>query len=232
MMTYEFEQSGFPEEEKAPAGEATEVQQEEQAENAGQAVKKKLSFSEQCYTILHDLVYILAFVTIFFVFAIRVVSVDGTSMLPTLVHRDYVLLLSNVFYDDEDIEYGDVVVALAPRFDNEPIVKRVIATAGQTVDIDFDLGIVYVDGVALEEDYILAPTYTHFREKGVTFPLTVQEGHVFVLGDNRNGSSDSRLATIGQVDTDYILGKVIFILVPGEDELTKTRDFDRIGAID
>ena len=152
-------------------------------------------------------------------------------MYPTLVHTDYVALLSNVFYSGSDIQNGDIVVALAPRFDHEPLVKRVIATAGQTVDIDFEQGVVYVDGVALEEDYINEPTYRQFYDRGVTFPLTVEEGHVFLMGDNRNDSSDSRLAAIGQVDTRYILGKVLFIMLPGYDQVTDSRDFGRIGVV-
>ena len=204
--------------------------QEALADNAQK--EEKISIGEQCYTLLHDIVYILAFVTLFFVFVVRIVSVSGSSMYPTLVDRDYVGLLSNVFYDDDDIESGDIVVALAPEFDDEPIVKRVIATAGQTVDIDFDQGIVYVNDVALEEDYINELTYTQFYDRGVTFPLTVEPGHVFLLGDNRNKSSDSRLATIGQVDTRYILGKVVFLMLPGFDEETQQRDLGRIGGID
>lgn len=191
--------------------------------------KEKGSFAVDCYTLLHDLVYILAFVTIFFVFALRVVSVSGSSMYPTLVDRDYVTLLSNVFY--RDIEPGDIVVARVPTFDEEPIVKRVIATAGQTVDIDFEQGVVYVDGAALEEDYIFEPTHNQFYERGVTFPLTVDQGHVFLLGDNRNDSYDSRLSLIGQVDTRYVLGKVVFLMLPGYDERTQTRTFGRIGVI-
>ena len=102
-----------------------------QAERPGEAQpaapkEEKPSLWIECYTLLHDLVYILVFVTILFVFALRVVSVSGPSMYPTLVDRDYVALLSNVFYSGSDIQNGDVVVALAPRFDDEPIVKRVI----------------------------------------------------------------------------------------------------------
>lgn len=194
--------------------------------------EEKIPVGEQCYTLLHDIVYILAFVTLLFVFVVRIVSVKGPSMYPTLVNTDYVGLLSNVFYDEDDIQNGDVVVALAPGFDDEPIVKRVIAMAGQTVDIDFNAGVVYVDGVALEEDYINEPTHRQFYSEGVTFPLTVDPGHVFLMGDNRNHSSDSRLASIGQVDTRYILGKVIFLMLPGYDEQTNQRDFGRIGGID
>ena len=103
----------------------------------------------ELFVLLHDLVYILAAVTIVFVYAIRLVGVDGDSMYPTLHHADYLALLSNVFY--RDVEAGDIVVMTVPYFENEPIVKRVIATEGQTVDIDFEQGVVYVDGQALEE---------------------------------------------------------------------------------
>ena len=111
----------------------------------------------------------------------------------------------------------------------EPIVKRVIATEGQTVDIDFASGSVYVDGELLEEDYINEPTYV---EEGTQFPLTVPEGSIFVMGDNRNHSSDSRSSDLGTVDTRYVIGKAVFLLFPGADEGTARRDFGRIGLIE
>ncbi len=193
--------------------------------------EKKLTPGEQCYVLLHDLVYILAFVTLLFVFALRVVSVEGDSMYPTLVDTDRMALLSNVLLNEEKLENGDIIVAVAPTFSDEPIVKRVIATPGQTVDIDFDRGIVYVDGVALQEDYINELTTRQFYDQGTELPLTVDEGHVFVLGDNRNRSSDSRLADIGQIDMDNILGKVVFILLPGHDEMKGSTDFARFGLV-
>ena len=113
-------------------------------------------------------------------------------------------------------------------FDDDPIVKRVIAVEGQTVDIDFAEGIVYVDGEALEEDYIREPTYT---AEGTEFPLTVPEGSIFVMGDNRNGSSDSRDYRLGTVDTRYVIGKAAFLIFPGPDYETEKRDFKRIGVI-
>ena len=208
--------------------EPKDTQQEAALEGSQQ---KRTGVLRECYAYLHDLVCILTVLTLLFVFVLRVVSVSGYSMYPALVSGDYVALLSNVFYHGDDIQAGDVVVALAPQFDDEPLVKRVIATAGQTVDIDFTQGIVYVDGVALDEPYINEPTYTQFYQRGVTFPLTVEEGHVFLLGDNRNDSSDSRLALIGQVDTRYVLGKVVFIMLPGSDQYTGGRDFGRIGGV-
>ena len=86
----------------------------------------------------------------------------------------------------------------------DPIVKRVIATEGQTVDIDFEEGVVYVDGVALDEPYVNSTTN---ERENFTEPVTVPEGCVFVMGDNRNRSTDSRSAAIGCVDTRYIIGK-------------------------
>lgn len=181
------------------------------------------------YMLLHDLTFILAAVSLVFVFVLRLVVVDGYSMYPTLVNRDYVALESNVLY--RNIQPGDVVVANVPGFREGPIVKRVIAVAGQTVDIDFMAGVVYVDGVALEEDYTYEPTYLSYANDGVQFPLTVREGCIFVLGDNRNDSRDSRYAPIGQIDTRCVLGRVRWVAMPGKDKFTDRIDFGRIGKV-
>ena len=125
-------------------------------------------------------------------------------------------------------EVGDIVIARKESFDDKPIVKRVIATAGQTVDIDFDLGQVYVDGELLDEDYINDYTY---REEGTVFPLTVPEGEVFLMGDNRNHSNDSRDSSLGTVDTRLLIGKAVFLVFPGRDYLTEQREFGRIGLL-
>jgi len=148
-------------------------------------------------------------------------------MKDTLVDGDYLLLISNVFYREP--QRGDIVVVSKESFDNgRPIVKRVIATEGQLVDIDFVNGIVYVDKVALDEPYLSTPTTNY---EGVQFPLTVEPGCVFVMGDNREGSKDSRDPEIGQVDRREILGKVIFLLIPGDDMNRQTPDFGRIGVV-
>ena len=121
------------------------------------------------------------------------------------------------------------LLARKESFENgEPIVKRVIATAGQTVDIDFNLGQVYVDGELLDEDYINDYTY---REEGTVFPLTVPEGEVFLMGDNRNHSNDSRDSSLGTVDTRLLIGKAVFLVFPGRDYLTEQREFGRIGLL-
>ena len=178
-------------------------------------------------TYLHDLVYLLAGVLLVLLLLFRVVVVSGGSMNDTLIDGDYLILLNNVFYSEP--RQGDIIVASKDSFKNgEPIIKRVIATEGQEVDIDFEAGIVYVDGVALEEDYIKMPTTL---QEGVQFPLTVDEGCIFVLGDNRGGSKDSRNPEIGLIDTREVLGKAFFLILPGEDDITKSRDFSRIGAV-
>ena len=177
---------------------------------------------------LRDLVFGLTVVLLLFMLIFRVVVVSGPSMMDTLRDGDSLLLISNIFYRNP--KYGDVIVASKDSFkDGEPIIKRVIATEGQTVDIDFEAGIVYVDGKALEEPYVR--TATNLKE-GVQFPLTVSEGCVFVMGDNRNDSLDSRSLQIGQIDRREILGRVLFLAFPGSDPNTRQRDFSRIGALD
>ncbi len=196
--------------------------------------EKKLTAGQTVVSYLHDLVYILVIVCLLFLLVFRVVVVSGHSMNQTLLDGDYLLLISNLFYREP--EYGDIVVISKQSFDNgSPIVKRVIATEGQTVDIDFTTGEVTVDGTVLEEDYIWSPTVT---SGGMYFPLTVEEGCVFVMGDNRSNSRDSRYTEIGQVDCREILGKAFFLFLPGTDGTdiagnpNEPRDFDRIGVID
>ena len=165
-------------------------------------------------------------VVLLFTFVIRLIGVDGHSMVPTLQDGDRLLVLNAML--DNDYEYGDIVVLRKDTFLEEPIVKRVIATEGQTVDIDFDAGVVYVDGAALEEDYIRQPTYL---EEGLEFPCTVPEGCVFVMGDNRNDSDDSRDPDLGPVDTREIMGQAVFLLYPGMTAGRWERDFSRIGPL-
>ena len=176
---------------------------------------------------LHDLVYMIVGLMLVFLLLFRVIVVSGSSMYDTLIDGDYLLLLSNLFYQEP--EYGDIIVVSKESFDEGiPIIKRVIATEGQTVDIDFDAGIVYVDGEALQEDYTYTPTNV---QEGMTFPLTLQDDCVFAMGDNRNGSLDSRCPDIGQIDRREILGKALFLFLPGTDEGHTGPDFERIGAI-
>ena len=178
---------------------------------------------------LHDVVYILAVVLLLFTFCVRVVIVSGSSMFSTLADGDCLLLLNRPLCGE--LKQGDIVVASMERFkDGEAIVKRVIATEGQTVDIDFREGIVYVDGVALQEDYTYTPT--HMAE-GMEFPLVVREDCLFLMGDNRGDSRDSRAPEIGLVDEREILGRAIFLAMPGtgRGEYTVEWDPGRIGGL-
>ena len=161
-----------------------------------------------------------------FTFVIRMISVDGTSMLPTLQNGDRLLVLDAAWCGE--LQYGDIVVLRKENFYYEPIVKRIIAVGGQTVDIDYSTGSVYVDGKLLEEDYINEPT---FDDEGMEFPVTVDEGCIFVMGDNRNASDDSRNPRLGIVDERYVLGRAVFLLFPGRDSVTKAPEYSRIGII-
>lgn len=192
-----------------------------------QEQEKQTAKGRDLYEWVQSLVGSVLVVVAIFTFVIRMIGVDGHSMLNTLQHGDRLLVVNSMLY--HDYKYGDIVILRKNGvFDDDPIVKRVIAVEGQTVDIDFAEGIVYVDGEALEEDYIREPTYT---AEGTEFPLTVPEGSIFVMGDNRNGSSDSRDYRLGTVDTRYVIGKAAFLIFPGPDYETEKRDFKRIGVI-
>ena len=190
---------------------------------------ENLTWQQSILLYLHDLIYMLAAIMIVFLLLFRMVVVSGPSMYSTLWDGDWLLVLSNVFYQNP--EKGDIIIVSKESYNHgEPIVKRVIATEGQKVDIDFEAGIVYVNDVALEEDY----TYTMTNiEEGLEFPLIVSEGCVFAMGDNRNRSRDSRYPDIGLIDHREILGKAVFLIYPGigEDPYGGPRDYDRIGVL-
>ena len=195
--------------------------QEFQEEKKEQQVKGR-----DFYEWVQALVCSVLTVVVIFTFGVRLIGVDGHSMVPTLQHGDRLLVANPMFNDD--FKYGDIVVLTKESFLAEPIVKRVIAVGGQTVDIDFDSGSVYVDGKLLKEDYINELTFT---TDGTKFPVTVPEGSIFVMGDNRNHSNDSRDVRLGTVDTRHVIGKAMVLVFPGRDEITEERDFGRIGVI-
>ncbi len=189
--------------------------------------KEPRSWKQSVLLYVHDLMCMLLVVMLLFLVVFRVILVTGDSMFTTLWDGDYLLLVSELFCGAP--EPGDIVVISKQSFDNgSPIVKRVIATEGQTVDIDFESGTVYVDGKALREPYIHNETT---NEEGTVFPLTVAENCIFVLGDNRAVSLDSRSPQIGQIDRREVLGKAICLLIPGTHHGQLLPDYSRIGAI-
>ena len=158
------------------------------AEKRKKKEEEKPGWQKSVLLYAHDMLYLLLIVMLLFLLVFRIIVVSGGSMRMTLLDGDYLLLLNNTFYHNP--QRGDIVVISKESFDDgKPIVKRVIATEGQTVDIDFETGDVSVDGEVLREDYINALTTV---DGGVHFPLTVAEGCIFVLGDNRGISKDSR----------------------------------------
>lgn len=161
--------------------------------------------------LLEPLVYAVVTVAILFGFFMRIEMVSGVSMEPTLYEGDR-LLVQQSFYQPQ---VGDVVICNQPNFSGKPFVKRIIAVGGQTVDIDFLSGIVMVDGHVLVEPYLYdLIRNTPEKDQRMKFPLTVPQGHFFVMGDNRNYSTDSRSTLIGTVDARYVVGRVWLKLYP------------------
>jgi len=159
-----------------------------------------------------------------FIFIGRTIGVEGRSMMNTLKQNDRVII-SNFLYEPNN---GDIVVFRAPSEQFEyPLVKRVIAKEYDTVDIDFETGDVFVNGTLISEPYIATMTTNGYDFQG---PVIVPRGFVFVMGDNRNSSTDSRDDSVGLVDTRYILGKVLVILIPGFDDQGQ-RDWGRFGFV-
>jgi signal peptidase I len=174
---------------------------------APQSLKKPNKGASELFDWVQCIVTTLVVCILIFVFLGRTVGVNGSSMYRTLEEGDR-LIISSLFYTPK---YGDIVVLRQESFADYPLVKRVIATEGQTIDIDFEAGIVYVDGVALDEPYTNTPTN---EPEDFTDEVTVPEGCIFVMGDNRNRSTDSRTASIGCVDTRCVIGKALFRITP------------------
>lgn len=170
--------------------------------------QKKPTLRSEIYDWVQSLITALMICVVLFLFFVRVIDVSGDSMNPTLFDGNK-MLVSDLFYKPK---VGDIVIFKKDEYDpDKALVKRVVAVGGQTVNIDFDTGIVYVDGEPIEEPYTADPTFNKLDFMG---PWRVPEGSVFVMGDNRNASTDSRDKRIGNVDERLIIGRAYLVIYP------------------
>lgn len=206
---------------------------EEEISESERKPKEKQPLKNEIFEWLDVICVAVISVVVIFSLVFRIATISGDSMLNTLIgenkHTGTVgdkVIITNFNYEPQN---GDIVVVSrnaentveAQQRSDEPIIKRVIAVGGQTVDINFETGTVYVDGMALDEPYISSKTDDKYD---VDFPLYVPKGYIFVLGDNRGASLDSRTSSIGEnglIDTRYVLGHAVYRIFP----------FDRIGGL-
>ena len=219
--------SDIKETEQANVSETDEVKEVQQSTEQSEAEERKNgkeadeeaeeSFSFTSFVFDWSNAFIIAFiaVVILLTFVYRQVTVSGSSMTDTLVDSDR-LIISSFMYTPKD---GDIVVISHGSSYDEPIIKRVIATGGQSLSINYDSGEVSVDGVILDEPYIKGVTRRIHHPMEI--PETIPEGYVFVMGDNREGSLDSRSTDIGLIPLNNIIGKAEYRVFP----------FNKIGSV-
>ncbi len=175
----------------------------------GNGILKKIA--SDIFDVAELFIFCASVILLIFTFVIRPTVVEGPSMENTLLEKDY-LLVSDANYTPTQ---GDIVVVhnVGLYLYDDPIIKRVIATGGQTVNIDFTTWTVTVDGEVIDEPYMKLDN-SDLRTSDWTFPITVPDGYIFVMGDNRNHSADSRSKEIGMIDTRCVVGKAVVRLLP------------------
>lgn len=192
-----------------PEGEVQKPQQSGSTEGPGGKPRRDTGASRDLYLNVRVLVGMMAAFVLLFTFVARVIVVSGPSMESTLWGGDLILVWS-LGYEPKQ---GDVVVLTQEHYQEDSIVKRVIATGGQRVDIDYGTGEVYVDGEAILEDYINEPMNLPAWGEGINH-VEIPDGCIFVMGDNRNYSADSRHPDIGIVDTRCVIGRGLAVIFP------------------
>lgn len=189
--------------------ELNQPSQPEERKNRKGKQEEVLTMGQELYQTLRSMAWVVIIIIALFTFVVRVTVVDGESMENTFHHGDMVLTWTLGYSPKQ----GDVVVLTQKSFREQSIIKRVIATEGQTVDVDYNTSTVYVDGVALDEPYIKETMRMPYFGEGVNH-VTIPEGCIYVMGDNRNNSSDSRDPDIGIVDERSVIGQAVFIVFP------------------
>lgn len=187
------------------------MKEQENSQNKKTKKGEKTTFSSAFYDLVETLLISTAAVILIFTLFIRLSVVNGPSMMNTLFHED-VLIISDIAFEPR---YGDIIVA--QKIESAwptPIVKRVIATEGQTVDIDFDTWTVTVDGEVIDESDYIYLAKDAVLTANISFPVKVPDGQLFVMGDNRNHSSDSRDYRIGFIDERCVFGRVLCRIAP------------------
>lgn len=194
---------------------------QEDIENVEQDAKQKTkkSFEHTAVELVSIVSTSIVAIMVIFTFAFRIVGVNGPSMEETLQNGDWLVVSAFI----TEPERGDIVIITQPNAFNEPIVKRVIAIEGDTIDIDFENATVKINDKIINEPYLGSPT--NLDEGAWNYPITLEEGQVFVMGDNRMHSSDSRSPDIGLIQENYILGQVLMRFSP-IDQIKFFGDYD------